>query len=278
MTSGALNHAQRAGALERSDRLAQMVIGDLERITAFEHRFARAQATEVVDFRWGYGLLQADFPRSHAHNRVVVTSPAPAAEILASADELLGGAGLTHRYVSFDDDALGAALASDFIGAGYEHDTLTTMIYAGGEPKAAQSDVRSVSLEVLRPALIRDWRLELPDATNDVLDQLAGRAALYSRAAEVNRLAVFDRDEIAARVDLYVDPVSHVAQTESLVTHPSFRGRGYGDALVREALHRGWSDGGVSFLVADAADWPREWYARLGYIHARYTHDFTRTS
>ena len=54
---------------------------------AFEHRFAQAQATEVVDLSWGLALLQREFPHSHHHNRIVVTSAAPAVNILAAADE-----------------------------------------------------------------------------------------------------------------------------------------------------------------------------------------------
>lgn len=95
----------------------------LERATAFEHRFARAQATEVIDVAWGFALLQSDFPGSHAHNLVVVTSAAPATDVLAKADQVLGGAGLQHRYVCVDDDVLGQALEPDFLAAGYERST-----------------------------------------------------------------------------------------------------------------------------------------------------------
>jgi hypothetical protein len=51
-----------------------VVLSDVERITAFEHHFAQAQATDLVNLSWGFALLQADFPYSHYHNRIVVTS------------------------------------------------------------------------------------------------------------------------------------------------------------------------------------------------------------
>jgi GNAT superfamily N-acetyltransferase len=112
-----------------------------------------------------------------------------------------------------------------------------------------------------------------------VLGQLANRTALYSRGAKVTLLAVLAGDEIAARADLYVDHVESIAQVENLYTHPSFRGRGYGDSLVREALMRSQHAGcRLSFLTANLVDWPHEWYIRLGYVEARRTHHFTRVA
>lgn len=256
-----------------------MAVSDVERITAFEHRFAQAQATEVVDLPWGFAVLQADFPYSHDHNRIVVTSDAPTADILAGADELLGGAGVKHRYISVDDDSLGQAQRPEFVAAGYEHETIVTMIYSGPEPEPPTHEVRVVSLDILRPAIVRDWRVELPDAATEEIGQLAGRTALYSRGADVTLLAVFDGEDIAARVDLYVDRVERIAQVENLFTHPNFRGLGYGSSLVHEALRRGHQAScRLSFLTADLVDWPHEWYIRLGYVEARRTHHFTRGS
>lgn len=254
-----------------------MAMSDGERIAAFEQRFAEAQATDVVNLPWGFALLQRDFPDVYSHNRIVVTSAAPAAEILSAVDDLLGGAGVQHRYVSVLDNALGQHLRPDFVAAGYEHEPLVTMIHSGREAEPATHQVLPVSLDVLRPALVRDWRVELPDATEEVLAQLADRTALYSRGADVTLLAVFDGAEIATRADLYVDHADSIAQLENLYTHPSFRGNGYANSLVREALRRSRSAGcELSFLEADLHDWPREWYNRLGYVEARRTHDFTR--
>lgn len=249
----------------------------VERITAFEHRFAKAQATNIVNLSWGFALLQADFPYSHYHNRIVVTSVASAGDVLTAADEVLGAAGVGHRYVSVSDDALGEALAPDLVMAGYEHETIVAMIYSGPEPKPPTHGVREVSLDTLRAAMVRDWRLELPNASDEELDQLAGRTALYSRGAEVALLAVFDGEEIAARADLYIDPVERIAQFENLFTHPDFRGSGYGNSLVCEALKRGMQAGcELSFLTADLDDWPHEWYVRCGYVDAARTHHFSR--
>ena len=253
-----------------------MRVSDIERITAFENRFAQAQATDVVDLSWGYAVLQKEFPLSEYHNRIAVTSSAPAAEVLATAEEVLGGACMRHRYLSVDD-ALVQALSADLVAAGYAHEIIVTLIYSGPEVEPGAHEVRAVSLETLRPAIIRDWRVELPDATEENLGQLADRTTLYARGAELTRLAVYDGDEIVAHADLYVDRVNRIAQFENLVTHKDFRGRGYGDALIRDALGRGWEAGSeLSFLTADLDDWPREWYQRLGYVDAGRAHHFSR--
>lgn len=254
-----------------------MRVSNIERIAAFENRFARAQATDVVDLSWGFAVLQAEFPISHYHNRIVVTSAASAADVLVAAEEVLGGACVRHRYVSVDHDALGQALSADFEDAGYEHERIVTMIYSGPEVEPAAHEVRAVSLDRLRPAIIRDWRVTLPDATDEELGQLADRTALYARGAELTLLAVCEGDEIAAHADLYVDPVGRIAQFENLVTHENFRCRGYGDALIRDALRRGQQAGcELSFLTAGLNDWPYEWYKRLGYVDAARTHHFSR--
>jgi hypothetical protein len=66
-----------------------MVASDIERIVNFEHRFAKAQATEVVDLAWGFAVLQADFQLSRYHNRIVATSASSAADILGATDDIL---------------------------------------------------------------------------------------------------------------------------------------------------------------------------------------------
>lgn len=249
---------------------------EIERIMAFEDRLTRAQATHIVEHPWGFTVLLEDFPLSEFHNRVVVTSTASAADVLATAEAVLGGAGLRHRYVSVDD-ALVADLTASFVAAGYEHEVVATMVYTGTEIEPTAHDVRTVSLDTLRPALINDWQLMLPDATGEHLRQLADRAALYARGANLTLLAVYDGDEIAAHADLYVDRVDRIAQFENLATRSDFRGRGYAGALIRDALRRAReAKSELSFLTADPDDWPHEWYRRLGYADAARTHHFSR--
>lgn len=242
------------------------------RIAEFEERFAKAQATDVVDLGWGYGLLQRDFPASWHHNRVVVTAPAPAEEVVAAADEVL--AGMDHRLVVVEGAVPGAAAA--FEEAGYGSRTLVlTMLFEGGPPTAGQDLVEAVSAADLRPSLIRDLRDLLPDADDESISQLADRVRLFERSAETTFLAVRTPDgDVVARTEMYA--ADGVAQLENLVTRPGYRGRGYARALVADFLHRARS-ADLAFLTAQADDWPRDWYRRLGFHEIRASWVFQRT-
>lgn len=250
-------------------------MSDRERIVAFEHQCARAQATDVVSLDCGFAVLQAEFPLSHEHNRFVVTSPAPADDILAAAETVLGGA--RHRYVSIDDDALGVALWADFEAAGYDHEVIVAMVFADAEVEEPEHEVQAVSLAALRPAIIRDWRALAPDVRDEELEQLGDRTSLYERAADWTRLAVLEGDEIAAHADLFIDRAERIGQFENVVTGEAFRRRGYGAALVADALRRSEAAGcDLRFLTVALNDWTFDWYQRLGYVESCRTHHFTR--
>lgn len=264
----------------------------VERIATFEERFAKAQATDLVDLSFGYALLQADFPLSHYHNRIAVTGPAAAADVVEAAEEVLGGAGLGHRYVSVEMADVGDVypdLRADLIAAGYECETTVTMVHVdqGAEgPDRPEHPVASVSLAEVRSAIIRDWLVEMPDADAETLRQLADRTALYERGAELVRLAVYDADGvggqrsepevIASHANLYLAEDEGLAQFENLTTNPDYRGRGYGAALLAEAKRRSVAAGcDVFFLTADLDDWPRQWYERFGFVEVGRTDHFS---
>ena len=249
---------------------------DIERARDFDHRFAKAQATDVVDLRWGYAVLQPDYPQSHSHNRIAITADASAMAVLEATDRILDGAGLEHRYVSADD-ALGERLAPDMVSAGYEHERIVTMSYVGTDVGPPVHAVHAVSAEVMRPAILRDWRIAIEDASEETYRQLADREELYSLGADITALVVYEGSEIAAHAYLYLDRVDEVAQFENLVTNKHYQGRGYAKALLFDALSRGREAGAeLSILTADLDDWVHEWYVRVGYVEIGRTHHFSR--
>ena len=51
--------------------------------------------------------------------------------------------------------------------------------------------------------------------------------------------------------------------------------RGHAGTVLATALHQA-AGYGLVFLLAEASDWPRTWYARLGCTAIGRTHVFTR--
>ncbi|MEV4573493.1 GNAT family N-acetyltransferase [Nonomuraea jabiensis] len=124
--------------------------------------------------------------------------------------------------------------------------------------------------------LRRDWRHTLPQAPDEVIDGLARRVEARLRGADaVSFWGVRAPDgEIAARADLYEH--GGVAQIESVFTGADHRGKGHARALMTALLARA-AEAELIFLVADAADWPKDFYAKLGFEELGRTHAFLRT-
>ncbi|MET7329572.1 GNAT family N-acetyltransferase [Nonomuraea sp. NPDC005650] len=250
---------------------------------AFQHAFARRRAPREAAVPGGFAVLDDRYPGSHDDNKLIVgAGPVPetygeareaAERLLRAADEVLAARG--HRLVCVDDDRLGAALAPTFVAAGYEHETNLIMAFRGPAPSAPVVAER-LSFSELLPVLRRDWRHTLPQAPDEVIDGLARRVEGRLRGADaVSFWGVRAPDgEIAARADLYEH--AGVAQIESVFTGAEHRGKGHARALMTTLLAQA-AAAGLIFLVADAADWPKDFYAKLGFAEVGRTHAFLRT-
>jgi ribosomal protein S18 acetylase RimI-like enzyme len=68
-----------------------------------------------------------------------------------------------------------------------------------------------------------------------------------------------------------------VGQIESVMTLEEFRGRGFGRAVVARALAESIeARHDLTFLLADAEDWPKELYRKLGFEEVGRVWDFIR--
>jgi GNAT superfamily N-acetyltransferase len=283
-----VDEAARGPALERGGAAA-----DLARALAFLQGFARRRAPVVVPVEGGFGVLDERFPGSYDDNKLIVTAAGPASEwqaaageegpaagvqelagrLMAAADEVL--AGRDHRLVCVDDDRLGTACAPAFAAAGYEHETNLVMAFRGRIP-ADPPPAERLTLAELEPVLRRDWRRTLPQAPDEVIDGLARRVESRLRGAGTVgfRGVRAPSGELAARADLYVH--GGVAQIESVFTGEEHRGKGHARALMSALLAEA-AEAELIFLVADAGDWPRHFYGRLGFEEIGRTHSFLRT-
>ncbi len=54
------------------------------------------------------------------------------------------------------------------------------------------------------------------------------------------------------------------------------RGKGYGNAVVLLALQEAWAAHDFVFIEAEEGDWPKDWYARVGFEMAGVVCDLVR--
>lgn len=253
-----------------------MASPELQRIRAFLSAFARRQAARTIALPGGFAALDDAFAHSRANNQVVIDQTSVDPETLpALVDEALGH--LSHRLVAVYDDELGKACAEPLIRAGYTHSADLIMLHTGPLPVAGPAE--EVDLDALRGPLTRRWQGFLPDADDEVIRDLVERRDIRRRGADVVRFigARTEGGDIASWADLYLDPVSGIAQIEDLVTSESHLGRGYANAVLATALRRADAAGcGTRFLIADSADWPRRWYERRGFTPIGHSHCFER--
>jgi ribosomal protein S18 acetylase RimI-like enzyme len=182
-----------------------------------------------------------------------------------TAEELAGDAGrLERRMIFVRDEAAADRLASDFARLGWRIDRHVIMVQRLLPSRSAPVElVREVGAEALRPARER-LLASYPWATPELLEQLYAAKHLLSERVEARFFAVVVDGEAVAYCDLYLEPPR--AQIEEVGTLEEHRGSGYASAVVLRAAEVARTAGAeLVFLVADAADWPRHLYRRLGF-------------
>lgn len=236
---------------------------ELSRIHAFEHAVDMA-GTEKVASPLGHGALTPALPLPHDSNFLFVDRARDAAEAIAEADRILGGAGRSHRVIVTFDDELGKRLRAEFDALGWR--TLLHIFMAqlrDPEKTADLSIVRHVDQAALRPGRKRRILTE-PWGNPDLAEQILDRKIRIGECTETRFYAVAVDDEIVAWTDLYIG--KDIAQVEDVATLEEHRGKGYATAVVLRAVDEARKAGAdLVYLVADEEDWPKEWYRRLGF-------------
>ncbi|MBD0672050.1 GNAT family N-acetyltransferase [Streptomyces sp. CBMA156] len=249
----------------------------LARVTAFRAAFARRQAVEVLErpeFPGVFAVRNAEFVRSEEHNQLIVEGPGtdPAA-LLGLAARWLGP---RRRYsIAVLDPEAGERAGPVLAAAGCEREDVVVLARPTKGCVRPQPAALPVELDEIREAVLRQQREWSED--EEVARQLTDRRAARLRGAErVHFLAArTPAGEVAAWSDLYLEPAIGLAQLEDGVTGSRHRGAGYGDTLLATGLALA-AEAGVPrlFLLADAADWPREWYGHRSFTEIGRSHSF----
>jgi GNAT superfamily N-acetyltransferase len=237
-----------------------------DRLLDFELALDRRSNEEVVDYEWGQAFLSPALPLAWDANWVLIERAGmTAAEVIAAADESLGA--YPHRAAAIRDQADGERLASELEGLpGWEMERNLYMVLGDGVEVEVGGDVVETPLagcEDLRRELIRG---ELPAGT-DNLDETADQLLEMGRRtgdAGGDRWFVAPAARPAAACCLL--SAGEIGQVEDVGTLAAARGQGLAQAVIRAAIAASREAGHRhTFIVADAADWPRLLYEKLGF-------------
>ena len=247
---------------------------DLARIHRFEREVEMA-GTQTVPSPLGLGVLTPELPRRHDSNYLLIERARDAAEAIAEADRILGGAGRSHRVVLTFDEALGTRLAGDFAAHGWRVQRHIFMVQHREPEKTADlSIVKEVDESALRPGRFRaivSYEWGSPELARELLDS----KLVLGQRAETRFFGVEAEGEIVAWTDLYV--AHGIGQVEDVATVEEHRGKGYAAAVVLRAVEEARRAGAdLIFLVADEEDWPKELYGRLGFDTVGRQYKFIR--
>ena len=220
------------------------------------HDLDLRRAEEVRPVPGGAAVLHSAFPYAHDHNKLSLVADAPADDVAAAADGVL--ASYAHRLVELRH----TGDADGLLAHGYSRSDNLVMTYAGDLPPGPSGPVTVLTTAERAAAARESWSIEQPAWEPEVWRQLGERIATVEQAAAATYLAVRDAEgRVLARADLYVS--GDWAQVEEVLTLEEHRGHGYASALVREAVRLA-TDHRI-LLVADADDWPRRMYEKLGF-------------
>jgi GNAT superfamily N-acetyltransferase len=252
---------------------------ELEQINDFQLAMRRGMSTRTIPFRWGTVFLQDRYPIVWDLN-VLVVEGEPAGltgdGLIGEAHRILGAEGLAHRKVNVLDGDLGARLAEDFRKDDWNIVQIVTMVMRGRE-RAKDSAIEVVGLDdrAYRDARRTFLRREPYGSKETDVTQLVDKVDAMQEAITFTAYGVAVGDVIVSICEVYTD--GGVAQIEDVGTLEEHRGRGYATAVVLRAIDDARKNGsGLIFLNADAADWPKDMYVRLGFEPVAYSYEFTK--
>jgi ribosomal protein S18 acetylase RimI-like enzyme len=248
---------------------------ELARTWGFECTIQDRVARGSREFEYGTALFNDELRRVYDTNFVRFERgfhELTGALVEEAAEELQGS--LRHRKVVIPDEEAGARVAGELVdrGRGWRHFTLVTMAYRGPRdgstvrtPRAAEQ----VDLRAVRGA--REQTLDDGKRDSEARRQIVAFTELMATATPTRLIAAFTEGEIGSYCALFQE--DGIGQIDEVTTIERFQRRGLGTAVVEGALRASLADGdSLTFLVADEGDWPKDWYARLGFepIGRRY--------
>jgi GNAT superfamily N-acetyltransferase len=186
-------------------------------------------------------------------------------------------AGLGHRRAFVERDDTGARRAPGLRDRGWRVQRDVYMALRRPRDHAAAPGLaREVDADTLLAVDMATAREEPWGADEEVVRQIvAARAALAAAAPTARFFVGADQGVDASVATLYAD--GSTAQVEDVATLRAHRRRGLARATISLAVDAALRDRhALVFIVADADDWPRRLYERLGFDPIGHAWNFTR--
>jgi ribosomal protein S18 acetylase RimI-like enzyme len=235
------------------------------RAIAFVRAVDERGAEQVVPFRWGRALINRRLNLVHDLNFLIADrfEGADASSLAAEAERIQGEAGLAHRRVNVDDQAVADRLAPAFAAAGYKAERFVVMVHRRPPGRMVDtSGVREVDWTQLRPARELELRQQPWATAPGLVSQILAKHELTASRINTRYFGTLVDGRVVSSCELRTE--GDVAQIETVETLEAFRRRGLSRAVVSAALEAAGAYDFV-FLIADASDWPQEFYRRLGF-------------
>ena len=252
-------------------------VDDLARAFAMERRFDERLSTRSEPFAFGTAYFDEDHRDRFVSNFLaadVRLDEADADALLGAADDILGGAGYTHRMVLMRSDEHAQILAPALVAAGYRPDPIVLMALRREPDRAPVVAVDELPFSEARPLILETYRRE-PRLDPPHVENFTDQHGKYERALGARFFVGTVDGEQAGVCELWMD--GQDALVEHVDTLAEFRNRGVASSVVLAAIAAAKeADAGRIFIAGDDNDWPKELYAKLGFDRLGREWEFIR--
>jgi ribosomal protein S18 acetylase RimI-like enzyme len=241
-------------------------MNEFERAFALMDRMDERTAERLEPTPFGPVLVHTRLNRVHDLNFLRAEEPgdATAEELATEAERVQGAAGIGHRRVNVRSEEERDRLEPGFAALGWKPEHFVLMVQWRAADRPAEHDVREVNEPTLRPLWAEAIRTQPHGKDETLVQQILEHRRDVGQAIPTQYFAAEVGGKLVAHAELYSE--NGVGQVENVFTLPDYRGRSLARALVLRGVAESHAAGNdLTFLVADADDWPQRLYEKLGF-------------
>jgi ribosomal protein S18 acetylase RimI-like enzyme len=241
-------------------------MNEFERAFALMDRLDERTAERLEPTPYGPVVVHTRLSLVHDLNFLRAERPgdATAEHLAAEAERVQGAAMIGHRRVNIRSEPHRERLEPQFVRLGWKPERFVVMALRRGPDRPAEHEVVEVDETQIRQLWAEAIRTEPYGQDDQLVEHILEHRREIVRAVPTRLFAAEVDARLVAHAELYSE--GGVGQVENVVTLPAHRGRGLARALVLRGVAESRAVGNdLTFLVADADDWPQRLYERLGF-------------